>query len=428
MFRHIKYFITILVLFTCVYTVQANAATITASSCSLSDVQSAISSADSGDIVIVPSGTATWSSTLAITKSITLAGAGIGQTVITCTGGTGISYSIAGDVAFNLFGFTLIDDDKTNYGLFIYNSSTSNPIYNLKVHHNRFEGWAYGVKPHGMIYGVIYENQFYNNNYDLKPLGSSSYAWTLFPGAANIGSEHYLYIEDNTSTGADTAIMSSGEGARWVYRYNTIDNSEFNSADILWDAHGDTLNRGVVAHEIYENTVTSIGSATLQEFKTYDYRGGTGIIYNNSVQAGTSGIRTYIAVREENSSCTNPGGCDGSPCGDEVNNGYIWNNVNSRNSLLLAINESDTYGCIAEDTNWWDDSGPWGAADSPDNFAYGVAASKPGTCTDDDCYWETDTKKLYRCDGANNWTFIYAPYTYPNPLRKPLPLQNLKIQ
>ena len=62
MFRHIKYFITIFALCTCISTIQAHAATITASSCSLSDVQSAISSAGSGGIVIVSEGSATWTS------------------------------------------------------------------------------------------------------------------------------------------------------------------------------------------------------------------------------------------------------------------------------------------------------------------------------------------------------------------------------
>jgi hypothetical protein len=57
--------------------------TITAASPSYADVSAAVSSASPGDTVIVPVGTATWSSNLIITKGIKLIGAGIGQTVIT---------------------------------------------------------------------------------------------------------------------------------------------------------------------------------------------------------------------------------------------------------------------------------------------------------------------------------------------------------
>src|SRR5690349_22312566 len=54
---------------------QVNGATVEAKSPSLGDVESAIGSAREGDTVIVPAGTASWTSTLVITKGITLKGA-----------------------------------------------------------------------------------------------------------------------------------------------------------------------------------------------------------------------------------------------------------------------------------------------------------------------------------------------------------------
>ena len=54
---------------------QVSGATIGAKSASLGDVESAIGSAHEGDTVIVPAGTASWTSTLVITKGITLKGA-----------------------------------------------------------------------------------------------------------------------------------------------------------------------------------------------------------------------------------------------------------------------------------------------------------------------------------------------------------------
>src|SRR5439155_15423960 len=61
---------------------RAGAATIEAKSASFADVSSAVGSAKTGDTVIVPTGTATWTTPLNITDNITLQGAGAGSTVI----------------------------------------------------------------------------------------------------------------------------------------------------------------------------------------------------------------------------------------------------------------------------------------------------------------------------------------------------------
>src|SRR5680860_721835 len=53
-----------------------------ADSCSYADVSSAIQAASSGDLVMVPSGSCTWSSELLVDKGIILQGAGVGFTTI----------------------------------------------------------------------------------------------------------------------------------------------------------------------------------------------------------------------------------------------------------------------------------------------------------------------------------------------------------
>jgi len=58
---------------------RTGASVITAKSVSLKDVTSAVSSAVDGDMVVIPGGTATWTSGLAINKAITLRGSGIWQ-------------------------------------------------------------------------------------------------------------------------------------------------------------------------------------------------------------------------------------------------------------------------------------------------------------------------------------------------------------
>ena len=63
----------------------ADAATVTASSCSLSNVQTAVNNATAGDTVTVPSGNCTWADGVTISKGITVQGAG-SSTIITGAG------------------------------------------------------------------------------------------------------------------------------------------------------------------------------------------------------------------------------------------------------------------------------------------------------------------------------------------------------
>src|ERR1700720_710080 len=61
---------------------EVEGAVINARSASLADVNSAVASASDGDTVAVPAGSASWTSTLSVTKGITLQGAGSDTTVI----------------------------------------------------------------------------------------------------------------------------------------------------------------------------------------------------------------------------------------------------------------------------------------------------------------------------------------------------------
>jgi hypothetical protein len=204
--------------------------------------------------------------------------------------------------------------------------------------------------------------------------------------------------------------MESGEGARFVWRYNYTDD---NYAQSLWDAHGDTRNWGVVAHEIYNNTIRNDRDPVSGAGNGHDMRGGTGLLYNNSMCAGTSGERAINMIREEYFS-PDPESADGCWC--KINNSYIFNNRNYRDGNTLALWETDDYNCIAENTDWWDDAIHDAGGESPSNFTYDTYANRPASPIVNDCYWATDSMKLYRCETSNVWTFIYKPYTYPHPL------------
>src|SRR4029077_15553280 len=64
-------------------TTAAPAATIKVANTSFQDISNAVAQAKNGDVVAIPAGNASWNSTLKISKSITLIGAGISSTTVT---------------------------------------------------------------------------------------------------------------------------------------------------------------------------------------------------------------------------------------------------------------------------------------------------------------------------------------------------------
>lgn len=381
-------------------------ATRTTSTAEYTEVQDSVDVSSSGDSVVVPADTATWDTTLAISENISLVGSGLATTLIKSDGSTRLIYiSANGDLTIRISGFTFDAESYTEI-LYVANSSNTTPIRNMRIHHNKFMdcNGAAAIKTNGLIFGCIDNNQFDDNSYDMKHLGQDDYSWNLFP-VDSVGTRNYLYIEDNTSTGFYTTVISSGEGARWVFRYNTVDGASTNPGDLFIDGHGDTQNRGVVGWEVYENTFTNVATRL-----GIDHRGGRGLAYNNSWD-GTNNQGGRFHMREEHDGCT-VAECDGSSGGDEVQGSYHWNNTVVSSGDDVVHWEYDVYEHIEEDTSWWDDEG---AGDT--NFNIGLESGKPASPSDDDCYWSTDTDSLWRSVGDNNWTFIYTPYTYPHPLR-----------
>src|ERR1051325_976854 len=167
----------------------SGAATVTASSCSLSAVQSAVTSAGRGGTVTVPAGSCTWSSTLNLTYGITLTGAGAGVTVITSSGGVTLisvvpdAIAIANSENIKITGFTF--DGANSSGTLINiqgaNGATSLiPYRSVIIGDNRFQnanpasstlvGAAIqaNADSNGQIRGVIYHNTFDRCNIILR--------------------------------------------------------------------------------------------------------------------------------------------------------------------------------------------------------------------------------------------------------------------
>src|SRR5262245_27286319 len=78
LFRHVVF-----ISLTTALTSQSFGAILMATNTSSSAVQAAINAASTGDTVLVPAGSSTWSTTVTLAKGIRLIGAGAGKTIVT---------------------------------------------------------------------------------------------------------------------------------------------------------------------------------------------------------------------------------------------------------------------------------------------------------------------------------------------------------
>lgn len=266
---------------------QTEAATIQATDCSQAAVQTACSVASPGDTVMVPAGTASWTSRLTIAQNIQLIGAGMGQTTIIdenpnryAGGGMLIEwYPVPPSGLCRLSGFTF-RGSLANCGSVQANEIELNGTNDMfRVDDCQF------LYMHGQslwcaqsICGVIDHCQFYNTNYldyiyfengalggygagNSQGYGDVSWATPNYWGQTN----WYIYVENCgfTFTNANQtqptwAICDAGVGSRFVFRYNQCTN--------MWlYTHGTDSsgrNRGFRAAEVYMNNF-SVPSTTI---------------------------------------------------------------------------------------------------------------------------------------------------------------------
>jgi len=148
-----------------------------------------------------------------------------------------------------------------------------------------------GIYPVG-IFGLIDNNSFVVGgpgsqqviSIDGSSIGSDG-GFTPWTRPLTLGTEHAVYIEDNTFdyTANDQSedCIDAYSGARLVIRHNTF-------LSISQGSHGtDSGNiRSTHSFEVYNNTYTNNSPNTIRALTV---RGGTGVVYNNTY-GGTHGI------------------------------------------------------------------------------------------------------------------------------------------
>jgi hypothetical protein len=349
------------------------AATINAASAALTDVTTAVAAAVDGDTVIVPAGTASWTSVLTITKGITLQGA----TTVTNAGTQNptasdltvikddspldtiqsglIKVDLTPNQSFRLTGFTFASGVRTtlndNGVVQLTSDTNSAPVTNVRVDHCHFDhiygrniqtgGWVYGVADHNYIVAQGNGQSFFINDgtYGGYQLGHG--AWADYPW---FGTAKFFFFEDNTVVG-NGIVTTSGTtdaeyGARFVVRHNYLSNANVG-------CHGtEGSNRGGRAFEMYDNVSnwTIIPSAQL--------RSGTALIHDNTWTGTAAGTPTHtsIVIYRENGGVpanTNYAPADGTSPWDANDTEGNGTYVEGHSPHLFISGQASTTGSIS---------------------------------------------------------------------------------
>lgn len=320
----------------------AGAATINASTPSRADVGTAVALAKDGDIVNVPAGAATWTSTLEINKNIQLIGAGEGKTVITenlSRSGSPPILSVSlthespasAQYSFRLSNFTFNSVSTSSYlatdhafititgkAPYVASPTATNPapsvlgcVGKVRVDHITFDHMhgiciipdsVLGVMDHVTQLGVasstfkgVYPVKVYHQNWtpalrsDPGHVGEpmttlAQWGFGSWADDAYYGSDKFWFIEDSTFRDNPNVCDDEG-GGRTVWRHNTLINSGG------FAGHGMEAGKrtGHRASEFYNNYIDFVTDDVFPD----SVRSGSCLWFNNKLAHCTNGLKFY---------------------------------------------------------------------------------------------------------------------------------------
>lgn len=395
----------------------------------------------SGDTINVSDGgdgAETWSSQLIITKGVNLIGPGKSNLTITsgfacaaCTNTFSTSnYLIVYNPSnpslnepFRLSGFT-IDTNGICGGVMLTGGTTTNKLTQVRIDNNEIKnadspnGSMRGVLVCGVVYGVIDNNVFTDNEKSIDSYGTDRPMWEDL--SVELGTANSIYYEDNVFN-SWSSFHSSGAGGRYVSRFNTYTLTHSgNGEQTIFDLHGNQNggNYGTMQGEIYKNTVNAYDNFC------FNQRGATARYWGNVILRNSKTFRHWIG--EEYADELYPAANDFLM---HVTNSYYWSNTVDGSTLYSGDSRYDVTDCC----NAIDENDDYYIQVSSFNGTVGVGVGTRSqmdaisTCTNGVGYWVTDEGtwntsgsgeqgRLYKCN-SNSWVLSYTPYTYPHPLR-----------
>jgi hypothetical protein len=283
----------------------AHAATITATTCSASNVQSSLNAAANGDTVVIPNGSCTWTTGVTTSKQVIITGQSKGSVIITHGAGAVNLFSITTGFAFSTeirnITFLVSSGDGGRY--LDIGGDGKVPL----VHDNYFR-----VPDFVLIHAIRLSRSggiFWNNTFESldatgtsgssgsgsgvfqlnNDSGGSSWTTASTMGKADTTGTANTYIEDNTFSNLHQQAIDIDNNARAVIRHNILNDSTIVS-------HGaDTSTDGARHVEVYDNIFVFHASGSngpitypLAVNRWWYIRGGTGLITDNVIPDITS--------------------------------------------------------------------------------------------------------------------------------------------
>lgn len=375
---------------------------IVALSCEGADVQTALDSAEAGDVVLIPEGTCMWNTTvgLDVDFNLTVKGSGIDSTIIIDNVYKNnvnvlISFVLYEGNYFRLTGFTIQgyaqDQDWYNKGQI----QLVGTCKKFRLDHIKFDSpGTSGVRYYGWLYGVVDHCLFLTrttchqgNVVWHETMNGGYYGDGSWNTDSYFGTDKAIYFEDNVFLGCahtGAGVLDSYGGGRTVFRHNNV-------TDEFLPNHGTESSgrvRGVRTFEIYDNTFET---GAFMYCAIY-LRGGTGVVFNNSMHGaeGQTGYQygimvanyrcygDYLPWGQANGNNTWDGNVlsDGWPCLDQVGRGkgdlisgddpvpktwpnqiseplYVWNNTWTPVPWNPGAGIASQNDVIAADRDWY---------------------------------------------------------------------------
>jgi len=329
-----------------------------AASCSQEDVQAAIDAAKEGDTVHIPTGTCLWSQTVTLSdKNIILQGAGIDQTTISLAPGASelnalLSISGTEGKPFRITGLTF---SEVNLSITIHIEGNSK---NFRIDHCKFTHLgSHAISVNGNTYGVIDHCEFIDSSHEDIVVGErdGEESWSR---PLSLGTAEAVFVENSSflHTGSHGHSITSNRGARTVFRYNTIADTDSATFSGPIDVHGNCstgCRRGGRSYEIYENSVSgeAVGRAII-------LRGGDGVVFNNTLNGKQNGVAIFLRnYRSTTTLCAlSETYCDPRwypqcygendyPAPDQIREAYFWNNTWNGDPVLPTV-DSQPYNSL----------------------------------------------------------------------------------
>jgi hypothetical protein len=333
----------------------AEAATITAASCSASHVQAAMNQASAGDTVLIPAGTCNWTTTVSWSApaNVKVLGAGSLTTVgggdVTiiqdnvASGSPLLSITTNASGTFRLAGLTIrggTGSIKESGMLLITGRSTQVRLDHFRIRKDTYTNSNAGklIYVGGRTKGVIDHARFDHGadngwihvvNGDIG--ASDDHGDTPWSEPTGFGTSDFIFIEDSQFVGT---VNGDGPGlatatdchtaGKFVFRYNTGINVNVAQTHPTGHAGDD---RGCRAHELYGNTMTAtFNPVSVEPMYSFEYNNsGPSMIWGNSLNNVYKNI-VYLNICRQDSACGyNPpyggwGVCGGGSVWDQNSN------------------------------------------------------------------------------------------------------------